>query len=164
MSNFDDLVAANADYASSFANADLATEPSRKLAVVTCMDSRLDVFAMLGLELGEAHVIRNAGGVVTDDVIRSLLISQRKLDTREIALVQHSRCGLLTFRDDELKDEVEADTGIRPAFAMEAFLDVEQSVRQSMGRIETSPLLTHKTVRGFVYDVDTGALAEIEPA
>ncbi len=161
MSTIDEFVAANADYAENFHEAGLATAPQRKLTVVTCMDSRLDVFAMLGLELGEAHIIRNAGGVVTDDVIRSLIISQRKLATEEIALVHHTRCGGLTFRDDDLKDEIESETGIRPAFAMEAFTDLDQSVRQSMGRVEASPFLAHKRVRGFVYDVDTGLLREI---
>ncbi|MDZ7676618.1 MAG: carbonic anhydrase [Acidimicrobiales bacterium] len=162
MSNIDDLLAANATYASTFDQADLATAPKRKLTVVTCMDSRLDVFAMLGLELGEAHIVRNAGGVVTDDVIRSLIISQRTLGTEEIVLVHHTRCGLLGFRDDAIKDEIEAETGIRPSFAMEAFTDVEQDVRQSMGRIRTSPLVKHKQVRGFVYDVDTGRITEVQ--
>ena len=161
MSTIDDFVAANADYAQNFHQPGLATAPKRKLVVVTCMDSRLDVFAMLGLELGEAHIVRNAGGVVTDDVIRSLIISQRKLDTEEIALVHHTRCGGLTFRDDDLKDEIEGETGIRPAFAMEAFTDLDQSVRQSMGRIETNPFLSHRRVRGFVYDVDSGLRREI---
>lgn len=161
MSTIDDFVAANAAYAEHFHEAGLPTAPQRKLTVVTCMDSRLDVFAMLGLELGEAHIIRNAGGVVTDDVIRSLIVSQRMLDTEEIALVHHTRCGGLSFRDDDLKDEIEAETGIRPAFAMEAFSDLDQSVRQSIGRIEASPFLAHKRVRGFVYDVDTGLLREV---
>lgn len=160
MSTIDDIVTANATHAESHV-AGLPTAPTRKLAVVTCMDTRLDVLAMLGLELGEAHIIRNAGGIVTDDAIRSIVISQRKLGTEEIAVVQHSRCGLLSFRDDDLKDEIEADTGIRPPFAMEAFTDLDQSVRQSMARLGASPFIADDHVRGFVYDVDTGLLREI---
>ena len=161
MSTIDDLVTANATYADTAHDADLDTVPQRHLVVVTCMDTRLDVLAMLGLDVGEAHIVRNAGGIVTDDAIRSIVISQRKLATEEIVVIQHSRCGLLTFRDDDFKDEIEDETGIRPSFAMEAFTDLDQSVRQSMGRIESSPFIPHKRVRGFVYDVDTGLLREV---
>ena len=138
------------------------TAPQRKLTVVTCMDSRLDVFAMLGLELGEAHIIRNAGGVVTDDVIRSLTISQRLLGTREIMLIHHTDCGMLTFTDDDFKRDIQAETGIKPEWAAESFPDIEEDVRQSLRRIENSPFVTkHTSLRGFVFDVATGKLSEI---
>jgi carbonic anhydrase len=126
------------------------------------MDARLNVYRLLGLREGEAHVIRNAGGVVTDDVIRSLAISQRLLGTREVILVHHTDCGMLTFRDDEVKADIEAETGLRPPFALEAFPDVDQDVRQSIARIEASPFVPNKdAVRGFVFDVRTGALREV---
>jgi carbonic anhydrase len=125
------------------------------------MDARLNPQATLGLGLGDAHVIRNAGGVVTDDVIRSLAISQRLLGTTEIVLVHHTDCGMLTFRDDEVKNQIAADTGIRPPFALEAFADVDDDVRQSIARIQASPFVSHKTVRGFVYEVEKGTLREV---
>jgi len=125
------------------------------------MDARLDVYRILGLQEGDAHVIRNAGGVVTEDAIRSLVISQRLLGTREIVLIHHTDCGMLSFRDDELKDAIAAETGIRPPFALEAFGDLEGDVRQSIARLQASPFLRHKHVRGFVYDVNTGRLNEV---
>jgi carbonic anhydrase len=139
----------------------LDVSPRKHLAVVACMDSRIDVFGLLGLEVGEAHVLRNAGGVVTDDMIRSLAISQRKLGTREILLVHHTDCGLMRLSEDGFKGELEAETGIRPAWAVESFTDPVASVRQSMQRIRHSPFIPHRgEVRGFVYDVATGELRE----
>jgi carbonic anhydrase len=135
--------------------------PAKHVAVVACMDARLNPQATLGLGLGDAHVIRNAGGVVTDDVIRSLAISQRLLGTTEIILVHHTDCGMLTFRDDEVKNQIAADTGIRPPFALEAFPDVDDDVRQSIARIQASPFVPHKKVRGFVYEVEKGTLREV---
>ena len=158
----DDLLQNNSRYAENFEKGDLPLPPGRGLAVVACMDARLDPHRALGLEEGDAHVIRNAGGVVSDDVIRSLTISQRLLNTREIVLIHHTDCGMLTFRDDDVKDAIEADTGLRPAFALEAFGDLDQDVRQSMARIKASPFIPHKDqVRGFVYDCATGRLNEV---
>jgi carbonic anhydrase len=131
------------------------------VAVVACMDARLDPQAILGLASGDAHVIRNAGGVVSDDVIRSLAISQRLLGTSEIMLVHHTDCGMLTFRDDDVKDQIAAETGIRPPFALEAFPDLDGDVRQSIARIHGSPFIPHKNVRGFVYEVESGRLREV---
>ena len=165
MSAIDAVLANNTRYAEAFDKADLPLPPSRGLAVVACMDARLDVHRIMGLAEGDAHVIRNAGGVVTDDALRSLAISQRLLGTREIALIHHTDCGMLTFRDDDLKDEIEADTGIRPAFAMEAFRDLEDDVRQSIARIRACPFIPSKGgIRGFVYDCETGLLTEVAPA
>ena len=128
------------------------------------MDARLDMYRVLGLEEGDAHVIRNAGGVVSDDAVRSLIISQRFLGTREIMLIHHTDCGMMTFRDDAVKDEIEADTGIRPSFALESFRDLEQDVRQSISRIQASPFIPSKDqVRGFIYDCETGRLNEVSP-
>ena len=136
--------------------------PHKKLAVVACMDARLDPARVLGLEAGDAHVIRNAGGVVTEDVIRSLTISQRLLGTTEIVLIHHTGCGMLSFTDDAVKAQIESDTGIRPPFALEAFRDLDDNVRQSIARIEASPFVANKeSIRGFVYDVDGGDLREI---
>jgi carbonic anhydrase len=136
--------------------------PGKKVAVLACMDARLNVYGALGLHEGDAHVIRNAGGVATDDAIRSLVISQRLLGTREIILIHHTDCGMLTFRDDEVKAAIEADTGLRPPFALEAFPDPTQDVRQSIRRITASPFVPHKDrVRGFVYEVATGKLREV---
>jgi carbonic anhydrase len=165
MSVTDQLLKNNASYSAGFANGGLPMPPAKKVAVLACMDARLDVHKILGLEEGDAHVIRNAGGVATDDAIRSLVISQRLLGTEEIVLIHHTDCGMLTFRDDELKSEIEKETGIRPQFAMEAFGDLEADVRQSMGRIEASPFIPRKTkVRGFVYDVKSGKLNEVKVA
>ena len=139
----------------------MSPRPERKVTVVACMDARLDLFDILGLEVGDAHLIRNAGGVVTDDVIRSLTISQRFLGTEEIVLVHHTNCGMATFTDDELRTELERETGQRPTWAAEAFADADADVRQSMERIRTNPFLRCRNVRGFVYDVEDGELREI---
>jgi carbonic anhydrase len=165
MTATDRLLANNRAYAEAFAGRPAATT-ERRVAVVACMDARMDVYAILGLRLGEAHVIRNAGGAVTDDVVRSLLISQRLLGTEEIVLLHHTGCGMLTFADDAVKAEVEAETGLRPPFALEAFADVEEDVRQSIARIHASPFIPRKqSVRGFVYEVETGRLREVsEPS
>ncbi len=153
MSHTDHLLQNNRAHAATFAKGHLSSRPLRPVAIVTCMDARLDVHRALGLEEGEAHVIRNAGGVVTEDVIRSLLISQRLLGTREVMVIHHTNCGMLTFSDDGLKRQIEADTGLRPPFALEAFPDLESDVRQSIGRIEASPFVPHREhVRGFVYE------------
>ena len=161
----DELLKNNATYADNFDKGDLPLPPGRGLAVVACMDARLDTHKLLGLDEGDAHVIRNAGGVVSDDVIRSLAISQRLLGTGEIVLIHHTDCGMLTFRDDDVKDAIEAETGIRPAFALEAFGDLDQDVRQSISRIQASPFVPRKdNIRGFVYDCATGRLNEVHPA
>jgi carbonic anhydrase len=158
----DELLKNNAEFARDFRKGDLPMPPGKGLAVVACMDARLNVYALLGLEEGQAHVIRNAGGVVTDDVIRSLAISQHLLGTREVLLVHHTDCGMLTFTDDEVKADLEAATGLRPHFALEAFGDLERDIRQSIARIKHSPFVVHKdSIRGFVYDVHTGALQEV---
>ena len=162
MTSTDDLLANNESYAASFDKAELPLPPARKLAVVACMDARLNVYGMLGLTEGDAHVIRNAGGVVTDDEIRSLAISQRLLGTEEIVLIHHTDCGMLTFTDDEFKAAIEKDTGIRPEWAAEAFPDLEGDVRQSIARIKASPFIPNKnSIRGFVYEVETGRLREV---
>jgi len=162
MSVTDDLLTNNDTYAAGFAKGDLPLPPARKVAVLACMDARLDPARALGLEEGDAHVIRNAGGVVSQDALRSLVISQRLLGTEEIVLVHHTDCGMLTFTDDEVKASIEADTGLRPPFALEAFPDLEADVRQSLARIAADPFLPHKDkVRGFVYDVKTGRLDEV---
>jgi carbonic anhydrase len=162
MSVTDELLQNNAAYAASFDKGDLPLPPARGVAVVACMDARLDVHKILGLEEGDAHVIRNAGGVITDDEIRSLTISQRLLGTREIILIHHTDCGMLTFSDDELKRQIQEDVGIKPEFALEAFSDLEEDVRQSIRRIQTNPFISHKdSVRGFIYEVETGRLNEV---
>ena len=162
MSVTDELLQRNEAYARQFSTGSLAMPPARNVAVVACMDARLNVYGLLGLKEGEGHVIRNAGGVVTDDVIRSLLISQRLLGTQEIMLIHHTDCGMLTFSDDEVKGAVQADTGLKPPFALEAFGDLETDVRQSIARIKASPFVPNKTsVRGFVFDVTTGRLKEV---
>jgi carbonic anhydrase len=164
MTVIDQLLENNSRYADGFGKGELPLPPARNLAVVACMDARLDVHKILGLDEGDAHVIRNAGGVVSDDAIRSLVISQRLLGTRAIVLIHHTDCGMLTFRDDAVKDAIEADTGLRPAFSMEAFGNLEQDVRQSIARIQASPFIPHKDqVRGFVYDCATGRLNEVSP-
>jgi len=163
MSSTDNFLANNARYAGSFAKGDLPIPPAKRTAIVACMDARIDTGRLLGLEEGDAHVIRNAGGVVTEDVLRSLVISQRLLGTEEIILIHHTDCGMVTFRDDDVKDQIEADTGLRPSFALEAFPDVEEDVRQSIRRIEANPFIPVKDkIRGFVYDVKTGQLNEVE--
>ena len=158
----DDLLANNAEYAASFSGP-LPMPPAKGVAVLACMDARLDVYRLLGLHEGEAHVIRNAGGVVTDDAIRSLTISQRLLGTTEIVLVHHTDCGMLTFTDDAFKADVHSDTGIKPHWSAEAFSDLETDVRQSIARIKASPFVPNKElVRGFVFDVATGKLTEVK--
>lgn len=161
MGTTDALLRNNEKHASGFQKGHLPMPPAKRLAVVACMDARLDVHKILGLDEGDAHVIRNAGGVVTDDAIRSLTISQRLLGTNEIVLIHHTDCGMLTFKDDDVKAQIEEDTGVRPAFALEAFPNLEADVRQSMARIEASPFIPHKSVRGFVYDVKSGKLNEV---
>ncbi|HEX2740835.1 MAG TPA: carbonic anhydrase [Rubrobacter sp.] len=162
MSATDDLLRNNEAYAQSFEKSDLPLPPAKGVAVVACMDARLDVHKILGLEEGDAHVIRNAGGVITDDEIRSLAISQRLLGTREILLIHHTDCGMLTFTDDELKQQIHEDVGVKPHFPMESFSDLEEDVRQSAARIQHSPYIPHKdSVRGFVYEVETGRLREV---
>jgi carbonic anhydrase len=158
----DELLANNAEYAASFSGP-LPLPPAKHLAVVACMDARLDVYRILGLNEGDAHVIRNAGGVVTDDEIRSLTISQRLLGTTEIILIHHTDCGMLTFTDDEFKASIHAEVGIKPHWSAEAFSDLEDDVRQSIARIQASPFVPHKeSVRGFVFDVATGKLDEVK--
>jgi carbonic anhydrase len=157
----DELLANNARYAESFSGP-LPLPPAKHVAVVACMDARLDVYRILGLKEGEAHVIRNAGGVVTDDEIRSLTISQRLLGTREIILIHHTDCGMLTFTDDQFKRSIQDETGIKPPWAAEAFPNLEEDVRQSIARIKASPFIPHKdAIRGFVFDVATGKLNEV---
>jgi len=165
MSVTEALLANNERYADSFTKGDLAMPPGQKVAVLACMDARLDVHKILGLEEGDAHVIRNAGGVVSEDAIRSLVISQRLLGTEEIILIHHTDCGMLTFKDADVKQQIEEETGIRPAFALESFSGVEDDVRQSIARIQASPFVPRKSsVRGFVYDVRTGRLREVKVA
>ena len=161
MSATDELLANNARYAESFSGP-LPLPPAKHVAVVACMDARLNVYGMLGLQEGDAHVIRNAGGVITDDEIRSLAISQRLLGTSEIVLIHHTDCGMLTFSDDELKARIQEDVGMKPHFALESFTDLEEDVRQSIARIRNSPFIPNKdSVRGFVYEVETGRLREV---
>ena len=161
MSTTDELLANAEAYANSFSSGDLPLPPARKIAVLACMDARLNPYGLLGLKEGDAHVIRNASGVVTDDEIRSLAISQRLLGTEEIVLIHHTDCGMLTFTDDEFKRSVQDDVGIKPEWAAEAFGDLDEDVRQSIARIEASPFIPHKNARGFVYDVHSGALREV---
>ena len=162
MSRTDDLLANNESYVASFDKGDLPLPPARKTVVVACMDARLNIYGMLGLTEGDAHVIRNAGGAVTDDTIRSLAISQRLLGTEEIILIHHTDCGMLTFTDDDFRSAIEKDTGIRPAWAAEAFPDLDADVRQSIARIKASPFVPNRdAVRGFVYEVESGRLREV---
>ena len=163
MSSTDTFVTNSGQYAANFDKGDLPLPPASHVAVVACMDARLNPYGVLGLSEGDAHIIRNAGGVVTDDVIRSLTISQRLLGTNEIVLIHHTDCGMLTFHDDDVKAQIEADTGIRPPFALEAFPDLEGDVRQSIARIKASPFIPNKgSIRGFVYEVETGRLVEVK--
>jgi carbonic anhydrase len=162
MTATEEMLAANATYARGFDRPGLSGPPARGVAVVACMDARLDVYRALGLGEGEAHVIRNAGGVVTDDVLRSLAVSQRKLATREVVLLHHTKCGMATFTDDDFVAELEADTGRRPSWAPGTFTDTEQDVRDSLAAVRSSPFLPHTdAVRGFVYDVRTAELVEV---
>jgi carbonic anhydrase len=162
MSVTDSLLRNNEQFARSFKKGDLPMPPGKHLAVLACMDARLDVHNILGLQEGDAHIIRNAGGVATDDAIRSLVISQRLLGTNEIVLIHHTDCGMVTFKDDEVKGAIEKEVGIRPQFALEAFADAESDVKQSIARIKASPFIPNKSsVRGFIYDVKTGRLSEV---
>ncbi len=162
MTATDDTLKNNERYADNFDKGSLPLPPALHMAVVACMDARLDTHKLLGLNEGDAHVIRNAGGVVSDDVLRSLVISQRLLGTREVVLIHHTDCGMLTFRDDDVKDAIQADTGLRPSFALEAFGNLEDDVRQSIARIQANPFVPVKDqIRGFVYDCETGRLNEV---
>jgi len=160
MSSLEDLISNNRQYAESFTYGSLSAQPSRRLAVVTCMDARIDVHRILGLSPGEAHVIRNAGGVVTDDVLRSLMISQVILGTKSIMIIQHTNCGMMSSEDD-IKNRIENVMGVRPAFALHTFKDLEEEVRNNVARIKASPFIPNKDVRGFVYDVKSGLLYEV---
>jgi carbonic anhydrase len=159
----DDLLQNNERYAEGFDKGELPLPPAKGVAVVACMDARLHVSKILGLEEGDAHIIRNAGGVVTDDEIRSLAISQRLLGTKEIILIHHTGCGMLTFKDDDFRSQIEQETGVRPEWAAKAFSDLDADVRQNIARINASPFIPHKdSVRGFVYDVTNGRLREVQ--
>jgi carbonic anhydrase len=157
----DELLSNAESYAAAFDKADLPMPPGAKVAIVACMDARLNPYGLLGLKEGDAHVIRNAGGVVTADEIRSLAISQRLLGTEEIILIHHTDCGMLTFTDDDFKRSILEDTGIKPEWAAEAFGDLDEDVRQSIARIKASPFIPRKNVRGFVYQVEDGRLREV---
>jgi carbonic anhydrase len=162
MSTTDDLLKNNESFVQSFDKGDLPLPPARKIAVVACMDARLNPYPILGLELGDAHVIRNAGGVITDDEIRSLAISQHLLGTEEIMLIHHTDCGMLTFNDQEFASKLEEETGQRPEWDAHSFPDLDQDVRDSIQRIKDSPFIPHTdSVRGFVYAVETGELREV---
>ncbi len=158
----DELVRNSEQYADSFDKGDLPLPPAKHVAVVACMDARLNVYGLLGLSEGDAHVIRNAGGIVTQDELRSLAISQRLLGTTEIILIHHTDCGMLTFTDDVFRQSIEAETGVKPTWAAEAFTDLDADVRQNIGRIHAEPAIPIKdSVRGFVYDVASGTLREV---
>jgi carbonic anhydrase len=161
MSVIDELVANNREYVARHGHREMATEPSRRLAVVTCMDSRLDLFGAFGLDLGEAHLIRNAGGIATDDVVRSLLLSQRLLGTETVMVVHHTRCGLETFEDDELASRIQDEVGQRPTFRLGSYRDADADVRSTVAALATSPFLSSVEIRGFVFDVDEGSLREV---
>src|SRR5882724_2408079 len=161
MDAIEELLANNDGFAGPLAARHLDVRPRRRLAIVTCMDSRLDVFAALGLGDGEAHVLRNAGGVITDDVIRSLAVSQRRLGTREVMLIHHTDCGMLKLSDDAFRAELQDATGVAPSFAIESFTDLDADVRQSLRRVRSSPFLLYADARGFVYDVDSHLLHEV---
>jgi carbonic anhydrase len=162
MSVTDELLKNAEAYAASFDKGDLPLPPARRIAIVACMDARLNPYGLLGLQEGDAHVIRNAGGVITDDEIRSLSISQRLLGTEEIVLIHHTDCGMLTFTDDEFKRSVQDEVGIKPEWAAETFPDLDEDVRQSVARIRASPFIPHHdSVRGFVYQVEDGRLREV---
>jgi carbonic anhydrase len=164
MSSTDELLRNNEAFAKTFDGADLPAPPAKKVAVIACMDARLNPHAILGLEAGDAHVLRNAGGVVTDDEIRSLAISQRLLGTEEVILIHHTGCGMLGFTDDEFKRQVREDIGVEPPWSPEAFSDLDENVRESIERIASSPFIPHKeSIRGFVYELETGRLREVAP-
>ena len=162
MPTIDELVDNAQTYAETFDRGELPLPPAKRVAIVACMDARLNPYGLLGLEEGDAHVIRNAGGVITDDEIRSLSISQRLLGTEEIMLIHHTDCGMLTFEDDDFRRQVQDDTGVKPDWAAESFSDLDEDVRQSIARIKASPFIPRKDqVRGFVYEVETGKLREV---
>jgi carbonic anhydrase len=163
MSVTDELIRNNETYSRSFNKGSLPMPPGKDMVVLACMDARLDVNKILGLQEGDAHVIRNAGGVVTDDAIRSITISQRLLGTKEIVLIHHTDCGMLTFHDDEVKAKIQQEVGIKPPFALEAFSSLEDDIQQSIARIQASPFIPNKSsVRGFIYDVKSGRLNEVK--
>lgn len=162
MSVTDELLRNNGRYGDAFDKGGLSSPPAKKVAVLACMDARMDVHKILGLDEGDAHVIRNAGGVVTDDAIRSLLISQRLLGTEEIVLIQHTKCGMTTFDEEEIKAQIEDETGVAPQFSLGAFKDLEENVRASIESIRRSPFIVSKRARGFIYDVETGRLREVQ--
>ena len=162
MSTIDELLTNASAYGESFTSGELPLPPAKRVAIVACMDARLNPYGLLGLHEGDAHVIRNAGGVITDDEIRSLAISQRLLGTEEIMLIHHTDCGMLTFSDDEFRRQVQEETGVKPEWAAEAFDDLEEDVRQSIARIKASPFIPKKdSVRGFIYEVESGQLREV---
>lgn len=162
MSVTDELLKNNDRYAATFDKGDTPMPPGKRVAVLACMDARLHVSKILGLDIGDTHIIRNAGGVASEDAIRSLVISQRLLGTNEIILIHHTDCGMLTFKDDDVKKQIQDETGIRPDFALEAFPDVDGDVRQTINRLKASPFISHKeNIRGFVYQVETGKLREV---
>ena len=162
MTAIDELLESAESYREEFEKGDLALPPARRVAIVACMDARLNPYGLLGLNEGDAHVIRNAGGVITDDEIRSLAISQRLLGTEEIMLIHHTDCGMLTFTDEEFRRQVQEDTGLKPHWTVEAFDDLEEDVRHSIARIKASPFIPRKdSIRGFVYDVETAELREV---
>jgi carbonic anhydrase len=162
MSNTDQLLENAQRYEASFGKGDLPMPPARKVAIVACMDARVNPYGLLGLSEGDAHVIRNAGGVITDDEIRSLAISQRLLGTEEVVLIHHTDCGMLTFTDDDFKRSIQDDTGIKPEWAVETFSDLDEDVKQSIARVKASPFIPRKdSVRGFVYEVETGHMREV---
>lgn len=162
LANADELLEHNSTFVQLFADHGLNVKPKRRLAIVACMDSRMDIFQMLGLDHGDAHIIRNAGGVVTDDVVRSLVLSQRRLNTREIILIHHTNCGLENLNEGDFFDELVSETGIKPGWSLEAFKDPHEDVRQSISRLRHSPFILHKDfIRGFVYEVENGKLIEV---
>jgi carbonic anhydrase len=161
MSSSAELIANNARYVAGFDKGDLPVAPAKKVAILACMDARLDPAKALGLQEGDAHVIRNAGGVASEDALRSLVISQRLLGTEEIILIHHTDCGMESFKDDDVKDKILSDTGIRPSFALEAFPKAEDDVKQTAARINANPFVPHKNIRGFVYEVESGRLREV---
>ena len=163
MSATDDLLRNAEAYRETFDKGDLPMPPGRKVAIVACMDARLNLYGLLGVGEGDAHMIRNAGGIITDDTIRSLAISQRLLGTEEIVLIHHTDCGMLTFTDDEFRRSLQEETGIKPGWTAESFSNLEEDLRQSLARVSASPFIPHKgSVRGFVYEVETGRLREVK--
>lgn len=163
MSTIDDLLRNNADYAGSFDKGALNAAPSLKLAVLACMDARIDVLKSLGLKEGDAHVIRNAGGLATEDAIRSLIISQRLLGTEELVVIHHTKCGMLNLPEEKIKRDIAAETGVTPPFGLGALTDLEEGLKGAMDDLVNSPFINYTNVRGFIYDVETGRLQEVQP-